>query len=81
MSAMKALGSHDTGRLLKRVLGDLGKELDSLEEARRAILDAGVSASIFVSGGGGVSDLFYYKIYAFYRHNSGMHRWGSLLIL
>lgn len=60
MSAMKALGSHDTGRLLKRVLGDLGKELNSLEEARRAILDAGVSAFIMFGGvgWGGVAKCF-----------------------
>lgn len=64
MSAMKALGSHDTGRLLKRVLGDLGKELNSLEEARRAILDAGVSASILFLGvgRGWLSVLLCYKI-------------------
>lgn len=42
-SAMKAVGTHDTGRLLKRVLAELSKELDKLEAARQAVLDAGVS--------------------------------------
>lgn len=42
-SALKALGTHDTGRLLVRVFGELEKELDNLEAARLALLNAGVS--------------------------------------
>lgn len=42
-TAMKALGTHDTGRLLKRVLAELSKELDRLDAARKAVLAAGVS--------------------------------------
>lgn len=41
-TAMKALGTHDTGRLLKRLLAELGKELDRLDAARRAVVEAGV---------------------------------------
>lgn len=40
--AVKALGAHDTGRLLKRVLAELKKELDRLEAARKAVVAAGV---------------------------------------
>lgn len=40
--AMKALGMHDTGRLLKRVLAELDKELDKLDVARAAVISAGV---------------------------------------
>ncbi|CAN0332618.1 unnamed protein product, partial [Ectocarpus sp. 13 AM-2016] len=36
-SAMKALGAHDTARLLKRVLVALDRELDRLDAARKAV--------------------------------------------
>lgn len=42
-AALKALGTHDTGRLLKAVLGQLDVQLDKLDAARAAVITAGVS--------------------------------------
>lgn len=45
-AAVKALGTHDTGRLLKRVLAQLDKELDKLDAARVAVTSAGVRNNV-----------------------------------
>lgn len=50
-SALKALGTHDTGRLLKRILTGLSKELDGLEVARKAVTDSGVRTSPHLNNG------------------------------
>ncbi|CAB1120780.1 unnamed protein product [Ectocarpus sp. CCAP 1310/34] len=60
-SAMKALGTHDTARLLKRVLVALDRELDRLDAARKAVMEAGgmsaaVASASGSSGGGGGGD-------------------------
>lgn len=62
-AAMKALGTHDTGRVLKRVLAELSKELDRLEVARKAVLDAGVSGG---SGAGPHGPPAFFRAFAFY---------------
>ncbi|CAN0457418.1 unnamed protein product, partial [Laminaria digitata] len=40
-SALKTVGSHDTGRLLNCTIKRLSQELDTLEDARKAVVDAG----------------------------------------
>lgn len=43
--AVKALGTHDTGRLLKRVLVELNKELNKLDSARSLVTKLAVRRS------------------------------------
>ena len=42
-SAIKTVGSHDTGRVLDATIKRLNQELDTLEDARKAVVAAGVS--------------------------------------